>query len=91
VENDQDEDHVIVPRVPLLNTTTRHTLAETIFFLVKDDEAQYRAILSDLSGLVPYEPIDDGVSISPSMSLPYQLLTVSRALHIRTALPIREE
>jgi ubiquitin carboxyl-terminal hydrolase 34 len=51
-----------VPRIPLLNPLTRRTLAETIFYLVKDDEAQYKAILVLLTALVPYAAIEDGMS-----------------------------
>lgn len=52
--DDQHPNHAIVPRTPLLSTTTRHTIAETILFLVKDDEKEYRRVLSILSSLVPY-------------------------------------
>jgi ubiquitin carboxyl-terminal hydrolase 34 len=60
---DEDEDDIIVPRIPLLNPLTRRTLTETIFYLVKDDEAQYRNILVQLTVLVPYAAIEDGMSI----------------------------
>jgi ubiquitin carboxyl-terminal hydrolase 34 len=61
VDDDDDEDEIIVPRIPLLNPVTRRILAETIFYLVKDDEAQYRAILLQLTALVPYAAIEDGM------------------------------
>lgn len=60
--DDDDDDEIIVPRIPLLNPLTRRTLAETIFYLVKDDEAQYRNILAQLTALVPYAAIEDGMS-----------------------------
>jgi ubiquitin carboxyl-terminal hydrolase 34 len=60
-DDDDDEDEIIVPRIPLLNPVTRRILAETIFYLVKDDEAQYRAILLQLTALVPYAAIEDGM------------------------------
>lgn len=58
---DEDEDDIIVPRIPLLNPMTRHTLADTIFFLVKDDESQYKAVLANMAALVPYAAIEDGM------------------------------
>lgn len=61
-DDEDDEDEIIVPRIPLLNPLTRRTLAETIFYLVKDDEAQYKAILVLLTALVPYAAIEDGMS-----------------------------
>jgi ubiquitin carboxyl-terminal hydrolase 34 len=61
LDDNSDDDHIIEPRIPLLNSVTRHTIAETIFFLVKDDEEQYRAILVDLMRLVQYDDtIEDG-------------------------------
>ncbi|CZT00238.1 related to DFFRY protein [Rhynchosporium graminicola] len=55
-----EEDEELVAKVPLLNPTTRRTLAETVYFLVKDDEVQYRALLLELSRLVPHVDTDDG-------------------------------
>ncbi len=53
--------HIAQLRVPLLNTTTRQLIAETIFLLVKDDEKRYREILIFLSELVPYDAkVEDG-------------------------------
>jgi ubiquitin carboxyl-terminal hydrolase 34 len=57
---DDDQDEIIVPTVPLLNPVTRRILAETILNLVKDDEAQYRNILAQLTALVPYVVGEDG-------------------------------
>ncbi|KUJ19036.1 ubiquitin C-terminal hydrolase-like protein [Mollisia scopiformis] len=51
---------VVVPRIPLLNPATRQILAETIYFLVKDDERHYQEVVASMSGLVPYAPGDDG-------------------------------
>jgi ubiquitin carboxyl-terminal hydrolase 34 len=56
---DSDDDDTITPTLPLLNPTTRHTMADTIYALVKDDETQYKAVLSSLSALVPYAGMDD--------------------------------
>jgi ubiquitin carboxyl-terminal hydrolase 34 len=56
---DNDDLDVISPTLPLLNAATRHTLADAIYFLVKDDEMQYKAILAALLQLVPYATIDD--------------------------------
>jgi ubiquitin carboxyl-terminal hydrolase 34 len=58
---DEEEDDIIVPRIPLLNPMTRHTLADTIYYLVKDDETQYKAVLAHLTALVPYATIEDGL------------------------------
>jgi ubiquitin carboxyl-terminal hydrolase 34 len=58
---DEEDDETFIPRIPLLNPLTRRTLAETIFYLVKDDEAQYRNILAQLTALVPYAAIEDGL------------------------------
>lgn len=55
-----DDSKIITPKLPMLNPTTRHTLAETIYSLVKEDEAQYRVILEDLSSLVPYNSGEEG-------------------------------
>ncbi|KAL2064045.1 hypothetical protein VTL71DRAFT_4539 [Oculimacula yallundae] len=56
----EEEDEDVVAKVPLLNPSTRRTLAETVYFLVKDDEVQYRALLNELSRLVPNVDTDDG-------------------------------
>ena len=61
---EDDEDEIIVPTVPLLNPVTRRILAETILNLVKDDEVQYRNILTQLSALVPYVASEDGMLLS---------------------------
>ena len=58
---DDEDDEAFVPRIPLLNPLTRRTLVETIFYLVKDDEAQYRNILAQMTALVPYAAIEDGM------------------------------
>jgi len=58
---DADDDEIIVPRIPVLHPLTRHTMSETVFFLVKDNPAQYETVLDHLSSLVLYdEGIDDG-------------------------------
>ena len=54
-------EEVTNPRVPLLNTMTRQLIAETIYFLVKDDEEQYKDTLVYCASLVPYEPKMDGM------------------------------
>jgi ubiquitin carboxyl-terminal hydrolase 34 len=59
---DYDEGEELTPRIPVLNPATRNIMAEMVYFLVKDDETQYRAILVHLSALVPYSPlIEDGM------------------------------
>jgi ubiquitin carboxyl-terminal hydrolase 34 len=55
----EEDIKLITPKIPLLNTTTRRTMAETIFFLVKDDEQQYKRILELLGHLVLYDPQGD--------------------------------
>lgn len=57
----RDSELIIAPKIPLLNTVTRHIISETIFHLVKDDELEYRKILAQLSLLVPYHPSDEGI------------------------------
>jgi ubiquitin carboxyl-terminal hydrolase 34 len=67
----RDDNDVIVQRIPLLNSITRHTIADTIFFLVKDDRDQYGKILNYLSDLVPYDDsIEEGISysVTPEMN-----------------------
>ncbi len=59
--NDDDDEYIIDPELPLLNHMTRRILAESIFFLVKDDEAQYKAILHSMAELVPYSLVEDGM------------------------------
>ncbi|KAE8446846.1 hypothetical protein EG329_011623 [Mollisiaceae sp. DMI_Dod_QoI] len=54
------DDEAIAPRIPLLNPATRQTVAETIYFLVKDDERQYLEVVGSMASLVPYAPGDDG-------------------------------
>lgn len=56
---DNDDEEVITPTLPLLSASTRHTMADTIYLLVKDDETQYKAILATLLRLVPYDTIND--------------------------------
>ncbi|KAF4629829.1 hypothetical protein G7Y89_g8311 [Cudoniella acicularis] len=58
---EEDSEEIIIPRLPLLNPTTRHTMSDAIFLLVKDDSTQYQAILNYLLELVPYdESIEEG-------------------------------
>lgn len=71
---------LIVPRTPLLNSSTRHTIAETIFLLVKDDETQYRKILDLLHELVPYIREPEGSYI---YDLPF-LFERSRSIRSQT-------
>lgn len=56
----QDDDGVISPKVPLLNTISRQVISETVVHFVKDDEAQYKSIWILLATLVPYEPAEEG-------------------------------
>ncbi|KAH6712037.1 ubiquitin C-terminal hydrolase-like protein [Leptodontidium sp. MPI-SDFR-AT-0119] len=58
--SNEEEDEEVVAQIPLLNPQTRRTLAETVYFLVKDDEVQYKALLLELSRLVPNVDTDDG-------------------------------
>lgn len=51
-----------------MNTTARHTISDTIFHLVKDNEEEYRAVMSELSSLVPYEGTDIGKGHSCSLT-----------------------
>ena len=46
---------LVTPRIPLMNTMTRQLIAETIYFLVKDNEDEYKEVLLYLSQLVPYD------------------------------------
>jgi len=80
-----DGDRLIVPKIPLQNTMTRRLMAETIFFLVKEDEQQYRAILNLLENLVPYDPNEEG-KIFPLALYPYT--KDIRPLLLRNAQPI---
>lgn len=75
-------------KIPLLSPATRRTLAETVYFLVKDDEVQYQALLDELEHLVPNSDTDDGI-----FELHYfdTATDCSRALHLRTHLAIRPE
>lgn len=56
----EEDNQALVARIPLLNSSTRRTLAETVYFLVKDDEVQYKALLLELARLVPNVDTDDG-------------------------------
>lgn len=38
----------------MLNPTTRRTLADTVYFLIKDDTSQYGTLLRDLKHIVPH-------------------------------------
>jgi ubiquitin carboxyl-terminal hydrolase 34 len=55
-----DEPHrdneIVAPRIPLLNTMTRHSMCETIFNLIKDDGTRYKDVLQLLHNIVPYDP-----------------------------------
>ncbi|KAF8857285.1 ubiquitin C-terminal hydrolase-like protein [Acephala macrosclerotiorum] len=55
-----EQQDVIKTSIPLLNPVTRQTLAETIYFLVKDDEREYLKVVSLMAELVPYERSDEG-------------------------------
>ncbi|KAK2624650.1 hypothetical protein QTJ16_005843 [Diplocarpon rosae] len=60
----------ITARIPLLNPSTRRTLAETVYFLVKDDEEQYHDLLLELFRLVPYA--DEDVPYIYDMSVGFE-------------------
>ncbi len=67
-----EDDKYLIPRIPLLNPTTRRTMSDTIYFLVKDDEEQYKALLMQLSQLVPHST-EDGMFV---------LFLLSRKFHL---------
>lgn len=72
--SNEEEDEEVVAQIPLLNPQTRRTLAETVYFLVKDDEVQYKALLLELSRLVPNVDTDDGMFRTehfPNSCLPF--------------------
>ncbi len=88
IDGDDDDDNLtLTPTIPLLNTVTRQLMTETVFQLVKDDETQYREILTNLSTLVPYANIEDGM-VLPEMSI-CQTYNVSRAVRLRLRLLLR--
>jgi hypothetical protein len=86
---DDDEDRLIVPKTPLLNPLTRQTTAEAIFYLVRDDEVQYKTVMGHLAALVPYAGGDDGMPESLLFIAP--LSCVLRALCLRLGVPIRQK
>jgi ubiquitin carboxyl-terminal hydrolase 34 len=53
---------------------TRQTTAEAIFYLVRDDEVQYKAVMGHLAALVPYAGGDDG--------MPKSLLFIAPQSHL---------
>lgn len=53
-------DGILSPAMPLLNSKTRVVIAEIVFFLIKDDEVQYREVLANMDSLLPYVPNQDG-------------------------------
>ncbi|EKD21222.1 uncharacterized protein L3040_000736 [Drepanopeziza brunnea f. sp. 'multigermtubi'] len=55
----EQPDGVVDARIPLLNPTTRRTLADTVYFLVKDDRLQYDVLLDDLRHITPYSAQTD--------------------------------
>jgi ubiquitin carboxyl-terminal hydrolase 34 len=59
------DSRLIAARSPVLNSSTRHTIGETIFILVNDDKTQYKKVLDLLDGLVPYIRGQEGMSFSP--------------------------
>lgn len=69
----EHDDDVIEPRIPLLNSMSRHTISETIFYLIKDDEVQYRKLLALMHDLVPYDLVEDG--LFPAGLLEYSLIS----------------
>lgn len=56
---DNEDGHVITPVLPLLNASTRHLLTDVIFHLVKEDETEFKALLTALSHLAPYSTHND--------------------------------
>ncbi|TVY49434.1 Ubiquitin carboxyl-terminal hydrolase 34 [Lachnellula cervina] len=69
-------DEIVVPRIPLLNPLTRHTMSETVFFLVKDDPTQYDEVLASLESLVIHdEATEDGTAKPPYCNLVLMLTT----------------
>jgi ubiquitin carboxyl-terminal hydrolase 34 len=56
----EDDELVVIENVPLLNTTTRKLVADSIVHLTKDDHHQYREILKQLCLLLPFDDSDEG-------------------------------
>ena len=53
---------------------TRQLISETVCFLVKDDEQQYKEVLSSLAELVPYDAkFEEGMYLLPPLSPPVKL------------------
>jgi hypothetical protein len=50
-----ERDPIIQLSIPLLNSTTRKLIADTIILLTRDDHDQFLQVLNKLSNLVPYE------------------------------------
>lgn len=70
---DHRNDENIVPNIPLLNTSTRQTMSNAVFLLVKDDPQQFQNLINFLLGLLPYD-FNEGNSIYSSIFLPASCL-----------------
>ncbi|KFX98867.1 hypothetical protein V490_02068 [Pseudogymnoascus sp. VKM F-3557] len=57
--SDMEDDDLLPENVPILNSTTRRYLADTIVNLTRDDTEQYREIMNQIESLAPYDTDDD--------------------------------
>jgi ubiquitin carboxyl-terminal hydrolase 34 len=48
-------------KLPVLNTMTRKFISDTIIYLTKDDEVQYRRVMEHLDALLPYNNNDESM------------------------------
>ncbi|RKF63805.1 putative ubiquitin hydrolase [Golovinomyces cichoracearum] len=61
-----------LPNIPLLNSKTRNILAETVFFLIKDDETEYCNVLLTMDSLLPYVTRQDRSPYSYDLSFLFE-------------------
>ncbi|KAI1001681.1 hypothetical protein K3495_g6520 [Podosphaera aphanis] len=72
-------EELIIPKIPLLNSKTRSIMAETVFFLIKDDELQFWEVLLSMESLVSYAPNQVGTPYSYDLGYLFERSTSIRS------------
>ncbi|KHJ35678.1 putative ubiquitin hydrolase [Erysiphe necator] len=66
------KDDLISPNIPILNSKTRGIISETVFYLIKDDDAEYWEVLLSIDSLIPYNASPDHSPYSFDLSFLFE-------------------
>ncbi|RKF60923.1 putative ubiquitin hydrolase [Erysiphe neolycopersici] len=66
------KDDLISSNIPIINSRTRSIIAETVFYLIKDDDAEYWEVLLSMDSLIPYDSSRDHSPYSYELSFLFE-------------------